>query len=171
VLIVVLVKWGHLLSRPAPAGPTPASPEGKTTERGPASSTPSSQPQAPAIEFSREGLAGKLATEVERVVGPGKAQAAVLPRGEARWVCILADAPARYVELDQGMNPDDSPAIQAEGFRPPPPPMARTTTSIYRSVTKTAMGYDAARGDRIIIFLCPRAEWPRLALHWPATGR
>ena len=173
-LAMVILKLAYPISPPLPPRDVrPSVPaEGKTVESRPATHTPSSPVQAPAIEFSREGLAGRLATGVERVVGPGKAQAAVLTRGDARWVCILADAgtPGRHFELDPGLRPDDFPAIKDNGFLPPPPPMARTTTSIYRSLTKTAMGYDAARGDRIIILLCPRSEWPRLALQWPPSN-
>jgi hypothetical protein len=120
--------------------------------------------------FTTEGIAGTVAHAIEDVVRPGNVQVAVHPRGQGRWMCILADGPDRYYELDAGLRPDDFPFLQQAGFRPPPGPVARTTTSIYRSLAKKALGYDTARGDRILILLCPRTQWPQLALHWPSPA-
>ena len=127
-------------------------------------------PQPVPIRFTRDGQAGKITQAVERVTRPGRTQVAVHQRDGGRWVCIVADPGVkdRYYALDGGMTLDDLPALEGAGFRPPPSHIARTSTSIYRSMAKRAMGYDHARGDRIIILLCPRAEWPSLGLHWPA---
>jgi hypothetical protein len=128
-------------------------------------------PKAAALPmaFSREGVAGEVATAVERVARPGRAQVALVERGGARWVCILADAGVaeRYAVLDQGLSTDDFPFLQEGGFGPPPSHISRSSTSIYRSVAKRAMGYDPARGDRIVVLLCPKDQWDGLALAWP----
>ena len=127
------------------------------------------------MEFTREGVAGSIVQAVERVVRPGRARVAVRPLGDARTprrarlVCILVDSPERYCELDAGLDARDLPVLREEGFRPPPAPVTRTT-SIYRSVAKRAMGYRADRGDRIIILLCPREDWPGLRLTWPEAS-
>jgi len=122
------------------------------------------------MEFTREGVAGKITQAVERVVRAGRAQVAICPRDGGRWVCILVDARERYFELDQGLTSDQFPTLRESGFRRPPSHIARTSSSIYRSVAKRAMGYDAARGDRIIVLMCPRDQWPTLSLQWPAPG-
>jgi hypothetical protein len=119
------------------------------------------------MQFARDGVAGTITQAVERVVQPGRAKVAVCSRDGGRRVCILVDADERYVEFGAGLDPGDFPALQEAGFRRPPSPVSRTT-SIYRSVAKRAMKYDAQRGDSILVLLCPRAEWPTLALHWPA---
>lgn len=121
------------------------------------------------MEFARDGVAGKITQAVERVARQGRAQVAVRPRDGGRWVCILADSGVRerFYELDRGVGADDFPFLEEAGFRRPPGHIARSSISIYRSVAKRAMGYDHARGDRIIILLCPRSEWPTLDLRWP----
>jgi len=131
-----------------------------------ARNAPAAAKRAP-MEFTREGAADKITAAVERVVRPGRAQVAICERNGARWACILADAPKRYYELDRGLVIDDFPAIRDGGFDTLPSHLARTTSSIYRSVAKRAMGYDRSRGDRIIVALCPRDEWPQLRLSWP----
>jgi hypothetical protein len=75
----------------------------------------------------------------------------------------------RYADLDTGLRLEDFPALRDGGFQPPPAPVLRTL-SIYRSMAKKAMDYDAARGDRILILFCPRDEWPRLRLAWPTAA-
>jgi len=136
--------------------------EGESPEPSPVS------PSRPAMAFNADGVAGQIDTAVERVVRPGNAQVAVSPRNGGRWVCIVVNGRERYFELDQGLKPEDFPWIQEGGFQPSPPHLSRTGTSIYRSVAKRAMGYDAASGDRILILVCPRDQWPGLRLHWPA---
>jgi hypothetical protein len=149
---------------PSPVPPQVAAGRGASGPLAPAAPTPIS------MQFAREGEAGKIAEAVERVARPGRAQVAVTPCGDGRWVCILADAKERFCELDAGMVWETFPGLQEAGFRPLPPPISRTTASIYRSVAKRAMGYDGERGDRIIILLCPREEWPKLSLRWPSPA-
>ena len=121
------------------------------------------------MQFTRDGTAGRIAEAVERVLRPRRAQVAVCRRADARWACILVDGPGRYCDLDVGQAVEDFPCFEVQGFLPPPLPIARTI-SIYRSVAKRSMGYDAARGDRIVVLVCPREQWGGLDLHWPAPG-
>lgn len=151
-----------------PAGPASPAQEPGTPDRGPSQPSAPATPQPTPMRFTRDGVASAITQAVERVVRAGRAQVAVHPRNGGRWVCILVDARERYVELGRGLRAEDFPALQELGFRPPPTPISRTM-SIYRSVAKRAMEYDVERGDRIIILLCPRAEWPTLTLHWPAA--
>ena len=162
LLIVLAVQAPQ---EPEPAGPPPAT----STPAGPEAAVPDAPKPTP-MAFTREGDAGKVAVAVERVARPGNAQVAVAPRNGGRWICVLVNGRERYVELDQGLRADDFPWIGKGGFQPPPPQLARTGTSIYRSVAKRAMGYDAERGDRILIVVCPRDQWPQLALRWPAPS-
>ena len=151
-----------------PASGRPASPEAPSTSQ-PGTAASAAAGPVP-MAFTREGVAGAITSAVERPARPGRVQVAVRASGEARWVCILADGRERYVELDRGLRIEEFPGLQDAGFRPPPPQLSRATTSIYRSLAKRALGYDAARGDRIIIILCPRDQWPTLRLHWPAPA-
>jgi hypothetical protein len=105
------------------------------------------------------------------VVRPGRAQVAVTRRNGGRWVCILVDGRQRHFELDRGLDPQQFPWLRAAGFRPLPPGRSRHSTSIYRSVAKRAMDYDRERGDRILILLCPREQWPELDLRWPPPDK
>lgn len=166
-LVGILIVAVALTSQP----PQEREPAGHATQSKPASVAPataaSTSPEPTPMEFTREGVAGEITTAVERPARPGRVQVAVRASGDARWVCILADGRERYVELDRGLRIEEFPGLQDAGFRPPPPQLSRATTSIYRSVAKRALGYDAARGDRIIIILCPRGQWPTLRLHWP----
>ena len=136
------------------------------------SDTAPQTPKAIAVprEFSAEGEAGKIASGVERVARPGNARVALAQRDGGRWICILAAGDTRGYDLDQGLSLDQFPALRDGGFRPVPPHLVRGRTSIYRSVAKTTMGYNAARGDRIIVILCPKDEWDGLALAWPAPA-
>ena len=142
-------------AKPGPSAVAPAPPSAPTV------------PQPVPMEFTREGLAGKIATEAERVARPGNAQVAVCPRNGGHWVCVLVNGQERYADLDQGLRLDDLfTHLRDGGFQPPPAPVLRTM-SIYRSLAKRAMSYDAQRGDRLLILFCPRDEWSKLALCWP----
>jgi hypothetical protein len=116
--------------------------------------------------FSREGLNAKIIDAVERVCGKENSLVSLLPRGEARWICIVVQEEKRYYALDDGLLPEDFPALAQGHFAEAPGPILRTM-SIYRSVAKTALGYRADRGDRIIVLLCPKEDWAALNLHWP----
>lgn len=119
------------------------------------------------MEFRSDGVAGSVMRAVERAARPGRARAAVRTRDAARWCCVLAHGPARYAELDAGLSFEHFPDLEAQGFCQPPPEVSRATTSVYRSIAKRAFAYDAARGDRIVILLCPREQWSALNLRWP----
>lgn len=124
-------------------------------------------PKRPPMEFTRQGVAGEIAKAVERVVRRGRAKVAIARRNGGRWVCILVDQKSRTYELDRGMDPADFPFLETGGFQRPPSHIARTGTSIYRAKAKRAMDYDRQRGDRILILLCPREQWPELDFSWP----
>lgn len=127
-------------------------------------------PVAPAgnapMEFTAEGANADIVRAIEKVVRPGRALVASISRDGARWICILVDADQRYYELDLGLQPEIFPSLRESGFAPPPDPISRTM-SIYRSVAKRPMNYQESRGDKIIILLCPRDDWPGLSLCWP----
>lgn len=118
--------------------------------------------------FSRGELAGRVSQAVERVVGAGRAQAAVVDRpGGGRWVCVVAAEQARYVIFDEGQTPETFAWVKDGGFVEPPAPIAKTM-SIYLSVAKSAIDYSAERGDRIMVVTCPRGEWGDVPFAWPA---
>lgn len=141
------------LQRPATARPDPSA----TQEAG---------PPVP-IGFSTSGAVAPIVEALEHIVRKGRAAAAVWPRKAPRWYCVLIDGAERYYELDRGMRAEHFAGLVEGGFRPMPSPMSRTT-SIYRAVAKRAVpSYNEDRGDRILVILCPQADWPKLALHWP----
>ena len=120
------------------------------------------------MQFGADGTAGKIAKAVERVAGPGRVRVAVLETARGRRICILADEYGRFYELDKGVGLSDFPALRLGDFKTPPVPIMRTM-STYRSVAKTAAAYDEARGDCMIVLLCPRPDWDQLGLAWPAS--
>jgi len=171
VVVVLVALAGVVLITAAARSETAGGPAAPRPEAPPDSSrrpAPPPEPKPIPMAFGREGVADAVTTTVERVVGKGKARVALVERGDARWVCIVADGPKRYAELDRGLSAADFPSLAAAGFVPPPPHITRAASSIYRSVAKSAMNYDAARGDRIIVVLCPQDQWDGLALAWPA---
>jgi hypothetical protein len=124
------------------------------------------EPSPGAMVFSREGTCGAISDAVERVARPGNVQVAMQSRHEARWACIVVNADMKCYDLDLEVRPEDFPVLAERGFQSAPPPALRAT-SIYRSVAKTAMGYSQDRGDRVIVILCPKADWAELGLRWP----
>ena len=134
----------------------------------PASASPPPKPER--MAFTREGLAADIIRAVERPARKGRVRVAIRESGGARWVCVLVVDSWRYYELDRGFDIGDFPALEVAGFQPAPPQTSRATLSVYRSMAKRAMGYDAARGDRVIVLLCPQAEWDALELSWPPVS-
>jgi hypothetical protein len=57
--------------------------------------------------------------------------------------------------------------LAAQGFTEPPAPYGRTM-SIFKSLAKSALRYNRARGDRVVVMVCPKAKWNELGLEWPA---
>ena len=155
--------------------PCPEPAEGLPSQLAPEPSAQGSMPPVMAarpatesskMEFSRKGLNGEIAAAVERVAGKGRAQVAIVQRGNARLVCVVVDAERRCHELDRGLRADTFPALAAGGFSAPPDPVSRTM-SIYRAVVMHSMRYQAEQGDRVIVLLCPRTQWPQLEVQWP----
>jgi hypothetical protein len=119
------------------------------------------------MEFRRDGDAAKPIREVERAAGTECTSVALKKEGAAIWVCLLVAAPERYVDVDQGWSLADFPALRDKGFKEPPGPYVKTM-SIYRSLAQSALNCNRARGDRMVVIVCPKAEWSDLALRWPA---
>ncbi len=120
------------------------------------------------MEFTRQGLPGQVTAALERVVRPGRAQVAVWPLRRPCWVCVVVDGPERYYDLDRHMKADLFGGLLEAGFKPLPGEMTRLT-SIYRATSRAAVvGFNEDAGDRVLVLLCPRAEWPKLSLCWPS---
>ena len=124
------------------------------------------------MEFTKTGIPGKVIEAVEMVVRPpGRVRAALSPYPGPRWVCVVVDGAERLADLDQNMKAEQFPGLVEAGFKPVPVQMTRTT-SIYRAVSRRAVPeYSDLRGDRVLVLLCPRSDWPRLALHWPTPPK
>jgi hypothetical protein len=120
--------------------------------------------------FSRDGANARIIEEVEKVCGKDNAKVSMQPTPHGRQVCVVVADERRYYSLEPDQRIEDFPALQKMAFAAAPPPIAKTM-SIYRSVAKTAMGYNAAAGDRVIVLLCDRNSWPLLELKWPAATR
>ncbi|HUT32819.1 MAG TPA: hypothetical protein VNE39_05025 [Planctomycetota bacterium] len=119
------------------------------------------------MRFANEGLPARIIESLEHVVRPGRAQAAVWPRKAPLWFCVVVDGKQRYYELDRGMKVEHFGGLTECSFQPLPPAMGRTT-SIYRAVARRAVPeFNEDHGDRILILLCPRDDWPKLSLQWP----
>jgi hypothetical protein len=116
------------------------------------------------LRFTNEGLAGKMAEEVERIVRPRHAAAALSVRQGGRLACILVEGPGseKYFELDRGLSAADFAFLEQQGFIPPPAQVSRTM-SRYRSVAKMAMNYEDAC-DHMIVLVCPQEQWNLLQL-------
>ncbi len=119
------------------------------------------------MRFEAEGAVAGVIGAVEKVVGKGKATAAESRGpGAARWVCLLVDDVGPYVQLGSPWRAQDFPGLAEAGFEAPPGPLDRKL-SLYLAHAKQGLGYQAERGDRIIVLTCPRARWPALKLVWP----
>lgn len=119
--------------------------------------------------FRAQGIAGRVASALELVVRPGRAQAALWSVGNSRWVCVVVDGAERAYDLDQGMSADAFGGLLEGGFAPASPETARTA-GIYRAVARRAVpDFNELRGDRVLVVVCPKAEWPGLSLRWPAV--
>jgi len=152
-LMVVALVSILLATRPGPGPPAPLS-------------TPAGEP----IKFTGRASAAPILRAVERVSRPGRSRVAVRRADGGLWVCILVDGPEPWCDLDAGLAHGDLPGLAERGFREPPVAICRQM-SIYRSLAAKAMDYDRARGDRIIVLFCPRADWPALRLRWPPPAR
>ncbi len=124
--------------------------------------------------FQREGLPGRMAEEVERVVRPRFSSAALCEKPGGRFACVLVESPGpeKYFELDRDLNANQFPFLKENDFAPPPFQVSRSM-STYRSVAKMAMKYDDFR-DRMIVLVCPKSEWHDVRITCPEltpTGR
>ena len=108
---------------------------------------------------------------VEEVVGKGRVRASTRkPPGGPTWTCVVVDAPEHFYELDGDWRIGDFPALQDAGFQPVPATQVRTRSDIYRVMARRGMGYQAERGDRVVILICPKPEWGTLTFPWPVSG-
>ena len=116
--------------------------------------------------FSNDELAGNILRAAEGVAGAGNAKVSVHTQGQGRLICILTAGMQRNYSLDEGLEAEQFSFIQSQNFVPPDPHVLQTM-SIYRSLAKKEMGFSVEQGDRIIVLLCPKEEWPSLDLRWP----
>ena len=85
-------------------------------------------------------------------------------------MCVVVDGQSRYYTADAKLTPDDVASLEEGGFRRPPHPVARTM-SIYLSLAKREMGYDAARGDHVLVVQGPFAGVAGVFVRYGARGR
>jgi hypothetical protein len=113
----------------------------------------------------------KLIQAVEEVVGKGRVRASTRrpPNGPV-WTCVVVDGPEHYYELDGDWGIGDFAALQNAGFLPMPATQVRTRSDVYRVAARKGMGYQAGRGDRVVILVCPKPEWESLTFPWPISG-
>ena len=117
------------------------------------------------MTFARSGDVAAIVTAVERATRPGKTRMARTVAGDAQQLCILVDADRRYGEFDNNTPQQLATMLAEAGFEKPPHHVSKSM-SIYRSLAKNEMDYEAARGDTVIVLLCPQAEWDSLRLNW-----
>ena len=99
------------------------------------------------------------------VTRPKRAAFAVFTDGRARLACLLVDYPEHYYQLDYELKPENFALLKSGNFMPAPDPVLKSI-SIYRSLAKRAMNYRPTGEDRLMIVLCPVAEWDRLDLRY-----
>jgi hypothetical protein len=123
------------------------------------------------VRFDK-GRPSKVIEAVEEVVGKGRVRASTRkPPGGPTWTCVVVDGPEHYYELDGGWGIGDFAALQDAGFLPMPATQVRTRSDIYRVAARKGMGYQAERGDRVVILVCPKPEWKDLTFPWPVSQR
>jgi hypothetical protein len=125
-------------------------------------------PPQRAMVFSNEGEAAAVTGAIERILPPGSVKTALITAGPARHVCVLTAGPARGATLDDGLSPEDYPWLAEGGFATPASDPGKSL-SIIRSTVKSVIGYNAGKGDRIIVLTCPKEDWETLRLTWPAA--
>ncbi len=153
-----------VFSRRSPAV-SPGTPGTPGTPRG--EEPAAEKPVAALMDFGASGPVAPIIEALEHIVRKGRVRAALWPRKAPLCLCVLVDGAERYYELDRDMNADQFAGLAENGFKPLPGTMTRTT-SIYRAVARRAVpGYSEDRGDRILVLLCPQADWPKLSLRWP----
>jgi hypothetical protein len=117
------------------------------------------------LNFSREGLPGKMVKAVELVVRPRQAAVALCEKEDWRFVCVLVEGPGpeKYFDLDRDLDAGQFPFLKDQGFVRPPPQVLNTM-SRFRSVARVE--YDEIR-DRMIVLVCPKSEWHALLITCP----
>ena len=125
---------------------------------------------ATTMTFARGGDVADIVTAVERAARPGKTRMARTVAGDSQQLCILVDADRRYGEFDSNTPHRLATMLAEAGFEKPPLHVSKSM-SIYRSLAKNVMNYEAARGDTVIVLLCPQAEWDSLHLNWTGPQR
>ena len=122
------------------------------------------------MTLASDQTAAAVKTEVERVIRPRQAALAIFVHGQRRLACLLVDAGEHWFQLDHGLKAESFEALKAGLFAPPPDTFLRTV-SVYRSLAKRAMRYSADGSDRLLILICPAAEWPDLNLTYHGFER
>jgi flagellar biosynthesis/type III secretory pathway M-ring protein FliF/YscJ len=118
------------------------------------------------IHFSG-GKYSKIIKTIEQVVGKGRVRASTrFPPGGPAWTCVTVDGPERVCLMDSDWTLDDFPVLREAGFQPVQGPSIKTL-SIYKSLTISSMSYQATRGDRVVVLVCPKADWEAMTIPWP----
>ncbi len=168
-LICVLGAAWWLLNPPSPpkrespvVAPAPIIPPSN-----PQPPQPASRPEKVSLEFRSDEIAAKVIAEVGRATRPKECAFAAGAHGESRLACLLVESDVYQYQLDADLAADAFSALKKFDFKEAEDPWARTI-STYRSLAKTAMGYRAAAGDRLIVLLCPKSSWNQLSLECTA---
>ncbi len=169
ILLILIALAGWWLSRPAaPPRPVPSAlsplpaPPAEAVE--PLTRPVPADPAHVTLTFRADNASAKVITEVERATRPRECSVASAARGEAHLTCLLIDADVFVYQLDADLSPDAFPCLKQFDFKEADGPWARTI-STYRSLAKTALNFRAAAGDRLLILLCPKADWTKIDLN------
>gem|GEM_PF-5703213 len=134
----------------------------------PPATTPASSGPQPVV-FTDEGVPGAIGMGMRQVLGEGNAKAAMREDKDGRWVILLLDYENKYYQLDKGLSAADFPQLETAGFRPAADNIAQNVL-LYRNMAKRAMAYTEG-SDKLVIVLCPKANWGEVKLFWPAKTK
>jgi len=139
----------------------------RAPEKPSAPTLPAEKPKP--MVFKRSGAVAPVVEALELVTRPGAARAAMLARRRRCHLCVLVDGAERRYDLDIGQRAESFAGLLEAGFKPAEAD-TRKALQLYRAVSRRALpDFDEARGDNVLVLACPKAEWPKLALHWPTA--